>query len=278
MGAPITLETEAMRAVIDTDAGAHLCELSLRTPGGWRDIIVPGSGNGCGAFPMVPFSGRILDGRASNGGRDWQAPPHPTAGPNAMHGDGWNRRWGVLEQRRDSASLSLDYPTDCWPFDHRVKLTMACTGDRFRFSLDVSGGDGLPFGLGWHPYFPYAAGARLCLEFDRARQLQNYRFVDIAPATGTGVDLTPGLRTREFRVKGRSALVKWPGQMHQLRMDWTGVSHVVVYLPQSGEGFAIEPANHAVGHFEASQDTARAAMPRLARQLCLSLRLQDAQP
>jgi galactose mutarotase-like enzyme len=273
--AQITLETETVRAVVDPEAGAHVSQLSIRTTSGWYDILYPGSDPGCGAFPLVPFSGRILNGHAGNAGRVWQAPPHPRAGVHAMHGDGWKRRWSVLELRDTTVKLGLDYPTEDWPFDHSVNLTMTCAASRFSLALDVSNGGEAPFGLGWHPFMPMSDRTQLEFNYSSVRRLQNDLFVEDCAAMVKVVDLAPGFTTREFAVTGTEVLVKRQDSGPDLRMEWTGVNHLVVYVHPDSERFAIEPANHAVGVFHRSgmSRTLSGLNSPLPRHLNLSLSL-----
>ena len=274
MTEPIILETEDVRAVIESENGAYLSHLSMRTPIGWREILIPGSDPGCGAFPLVPYSGRIPNGDASNAGRAWQAPLHPRAGKHAMHGDGWKRPWSVLEIRDASVKLELDYPTEDWPFNHSVRMTLTCTANRFHLAFFVTNDDGIPFGLGWHPFFPMLGGARLEFDHNCIWRLQNDQFVKVSEASGAFVVLEPGFATRQFAVAGPDMLISWQDAAHRLRIEWTGVSHLVIYVHPDYQRFAIEPANHPVGTFNRSSDsTVSSCSAPLQGQLNLTLSL-----
>src|SRR5690606_25968141 len=70
---------------------------------------------GWGCYPMVPWAGRIRQGRFSFDGRPCQLPVN--FGTHAIHGVGFSRPWRIDLLESDGASLSLDLPEDAyWPF------------------------------------------------------------------------------------------------------------------------------------------------------------------
>jgi aldose 1-epimerase len=107
-----------------------------------------------GAYPMVPWAGRIRDGRFTFEGTPWQLPP--SLGPHAIHGVGFLRAWEVVARGERSLTLALalgEGPD--WPFGGRVVQHIEVTPDRLRLEMRLTAGPrAMPMPvLGWHPWF-----------------------------------------------------------------------------------------------------------------------------
>lgn len=120
----VRIGSDGFRALCAPSNGARLLRLDRLVEGQAVPVIVPAGGPKTGAFPLVPFSGRVRDGRMRAGGQTWTASPHPRAIPHAMHGDGWKRAWRVKERDARTLIVELDYPSPDWPFDHTVQMRM----------------------------------------------------------------------------------------------------------------------------------------------------------
>ncbi len=108
---------------------------------------------GWGCYPMVPWAGRIRQGRFSFDGRPCQLPVN--FGMHAIHGVGFSRPWHIDLLESDGASLSLDLPEDpYWPFGGRALQQIHVQRDRLKLRLAVQAGAmAMPAVLGWHPWF-----------------------------------------------------------------------------------------------------------------------------
>ena len=117
---------------------------------------------------LFPFPNRIQSGRFTWEGKEYQLPLNDSSGPNAIHGFVHDRPWRVVDQGAadDHAWVtgeflgSLDAPaqTHLWPADYQLRLTYRLEAGGLWFHAEVSNPDSrsLPFGLGFHPYFPLA--------------------------------------------------------------------------------------------------------------------------
>ena len=99
-----------------------------------------------GAFPMVPFAGRIRHGQFRFGDRDIQLARN--FGPDAIHGTGFERPWQV----DDPDTLSIDLGPG-WPFAGHVVQEFALTEDQLDVSLTLIADEPMPAAVGWHPWF-----------------------------------------------------------------------------------------------------------------------------
>jgi aldose 1-epimerase len=137
------------------------------------DLFANGRPTRSGIPILFPFPNRIRDGRFTWDGRDYQLPCDDPAQKNAIHGFACRHPWRVAGHGTDSTSAwitgvfrcSTDAPDSrsLWPADHEIQLTLRLSAGSLRLEAEVHNPDriGLPFGLGYHPYFrmPFASSA-----------------------------------------------------------------------------------------------------------------------
>jgi aldose 1-epimerase len=114
---------------------------------------------------LFPFPNRIRDGRFTWAGRTYELPLNDPGGKNAIHGFACRRPWRVVSRGADAASAwvtgefvgSRDAPEalSLWPADYLLRVTFRLEARALRITAQVENPDqvGLPFGLGYHPYF-----------------------------------------------------------------------------------------------------------------------------
>lgn len=107
-----------------------------------------------GAYPMVPWAGRIRHGAFDFEGHHYQLPIN--LGTHAIHGIGFDRAWEVLEHGDTSLRLALDLGTDTqWPFGGRAEHLVSLHDGGLEMVLRVEAGErAMPRPVvGWHPWF-----------------------------------------------------------------------------------------------------------------------------
>ena len=106
-----------------------------------------------GSYPMVPWCGRIRDGRFVFDGQAYELPRN--LGGHAIHGVGYLLPWRVSEHSARHAVLELALPDDArWPFGGEARQKIALEGRRLTLELSVTAGArAMPVTLGWHPWF-----------------------------------------------------------------------------------------------------------------------------
>lgn len=107
-----------------------------------------------GCFPLAPFGNRVKDNRFEFEGRDYRLTPNVDWDPHYLHGDAWLSDWTVVAQEDDSAQMRVNHEGSPYAYQTRQRFVLA--GLTFSIQLDVvnKGSTAMPFGLGWHPYFP----------------------------------------------------------------------------------------------------------------------------
>lgn len=273
-----TLTTE--HGVLDLlpASGGCIARFSVRTPSGEVDILRPLTGDALAGgraepvdprdtacFPLVPYSGRVRDGRFVWGGREVQERLNFAPEPHAIHGHGWQQPWRVEACGDDTATLAYTHEPGGWPYAYTARqqfrlappdgLNILCTLE-MTVSLTNESQDTMPAGLGLHPYFPRTRDARLSADVsgvwltdddvmpvERASLPSNMTLPD-----GINIDETP--LDNAFTGFGGSAEIEWPGRGLKVRLRaGSPLSFLVVYTPPGEDFFCVEPVSNCTDAF-----------------------------
>lgn len=153
-GPLLRLQRGAIEVDLAPEAGGRVAQLRVD---GIEQLIGPGDGwpamIAWGCYPMVPWAGRMRDGRFRFEGRDWQLPRN--LGAHSIHGVGFAMPWQVESLDEASARLSLALPEDdSWPFGGIARQHIAIHENALRLVLSVqAGARAMPAEAGWHPWF-----------------------------------------------------------------------------------------------------------------------------
>ncbi|XLZ72337.1 aldose 1-epimerase [Massilia sp. SR12] len=124
------------------------------------------------SFPLLPFSNRLRDGRATFGERSIALRPHHSTAPHALHGLGWQLPWQSKRIGPAHARMTLSYagpgPDGAdgwpWPFQATQEIRLDDQGLLLDLSIRNLGTSPMPVGLGHHPYLPRRRGTRLAAD------------------------------------------------------------------------------------------------------------------
>ena len=234
----VCLQLEAGSAVVEIDAGRG-GRLSALSVDGRPLLFNAGSASlQWGAYPMVPWAGRVADGRFRFGDREFDLPRNLP--PHSAHGIGFLRSWEVVDTH--TLGLDLDSP---WPFGGRVEQTFELEPDQLTMTMAVTAAVDMPVMVGWHPWFHRFLGradgppveARIGFEPGAMYELD-----DRAIPTGRLVTPPPGPWDNCFtRVDGRPTIT-WP-DLVTLELS-SSCDHWVVY-DQPGHAVCVEPQSAA---------------------------------
>jgi aldose 1-epimerase len=159
----ISLAAGLAKAEVLPAIGAGLAGLSV----GGRPVLRPWSGvvtDGPFVLAMnllAPFSNRISGG-FSLAGTTHQLAPNLAGETFPIHGDAFQRQWLVTGQDDASVTLSLEIG-DCHPFRYDAQVTYRLTPTALQVCMGLTSraAMALPFGLGFHPWFPRSAKTKL---------------------------------------------------------------------------------------------------------------------
>jgi aldose 1-epimerase len=182
-----------------------------------------------GSYPMLPWAGRIRDGRFEFAGRQWQLPAN--LGGHAIHGVSMWLPWQVDAHAADRIELSLALPRDRrWPFGGSALQRIEVGPRTLAMTLSVGAGDQpMPVAFGWHPWLRKPGR----IEFHPAA---------IYPRDGHGIATMPPVAPTpgpwdDCFVNTQEVIVHRHGQRLRLSSD---CDHWVVY-DETAHSTCIEP-------------------------------------
>jgi aldose 1-epimerase len=219
--------------------------------------IESGRGNDSSCYPLVPFSGRIANGRLVFDGAEIVLKPNWPGVRHPMHGDGWARPWTV--SRSDGHSADIVYEHDGregWPFRYRARQTYRLDGDALAvgMSLENLESRAVPAGLGLHPFFVRDAETELLCRTRHTwltdEEVLPVKRIDVPPQW----DFSTARRVDEVTVDSGfegwdgSATIVWPRAGLRLDMEATKpFGDLVIYIPPGRPFFCAEPVSHIPG-------------------------------
>lgn len=105
-------------------------------------------------FPMLPLANRVADNRFPLRESVIHLPGASGDANGFLHGNGWLRRWDVINRGPDSIILQLRAAESCG-FDYRAEITYALEETRFAAKLVMThcGATPMLYGAGFHPFF-----------------------------------------------------------------------------------------------------------------------------
>jgi aldose 1-epimerase len=245
--APLLLRAGEMRLALRPDLGGCIAGLWL------GDVPVLRSGDPgaldsvrlSASYPLVPFSNRIGQARL-----EWQGTSHPLVRnfggeEHSIHGLGWTRPWGVLENDTGFAMLSLEHRADnAWPFSFDASQVFRLSDSSLELTISMTNQSAqpAPAGLGWHPYFSKRARSRISFAASGRWEEGEDKLPTVRKAI-SGLDADCAFLDVDNCYDG------WNGVAHlrdeALHVSLTSsLSRLVVYTNDTKDFVCIEPVSH----------------------------------
>ena len=222
--------------------------------------VASGNGMHASAYPLVPFSNRIKDGRLVFAGRTFKLKRNWPGVNNPMHGDGWSHAWRVLRTDGHTAEIAYEHApageTGGWPFRYCARQEYRLDADRLTITITIENLEdhAVPAGIGLHPFFVREPDTQL-----RTRtQWMWTSDAEVLPvervATPPEADFARGRKVDETRLDNgfdgweRHATIRWPRAGLRLDLEASpAFGHAVIYVPPERPYFCVEPVSHANG-------------------------------
>lgn len=257
------LKAGRARLRIAPQIGGGIADLVLMAKdGGAVPILRPWAGEGTGPFRLAlnllaPFSNRLsAGGFAHPAGTFHKIAPNLAGEPCPIHGDAFQREWDLVDRTETRARLVLPAGA-IGPFRYRAEVGYDLTETGLCIELKmINRGPSLPFGGGFHPWFPRLDNTRL--RFDaQGIGLEDSRHL---PAGWIAMDQRPDW---DFRGGGplpegwiNNAFTGWDGTA-TIRQPGLGLTidiaapppldTAIVFSPGSdADFFCFEPVSHEV--------------------------------
>ena len=257
-GATIPLDDGHARLTVAAEGGAILRYDALPAGRAPLPLMKPAEGGQAfGCQVLVPFSNRISGGGFTFDGRFHAIDPNVPGEAFPIHGDGFQKPWRVVSSSPTVAELALDHGS-IGPYRYAARLRYALDEGALLATIEAENRAAirLPYGLGFHPWFPrhpgttlHAKSARVWLEDER------HLPTGVVPvASRPQWDfLRPSLLPRAWVNNGfdgwnRRAEIAQPGDGVALSIEASPELGVyILYSPFPDAGFfCFEPVSHVV--------------------------------
>ena len=219
--------------------------VDLLRPAG-PDALAAADPFGIACFPMVPFVGRIRNGRF---GGVVLAPNHPVS-EYPLHGHGWRRSWEISGHQGDSCWLSYRHQGGDWPWTYAAKQLYRLSECGLTMLLMVRNLSDrpMPVGLGQHPYLPRREGCRIETEIGRvlwpSKDLVADEMRPVPAEWGFDPVHRVGSVALDHGFEGwrGAAEVIWDGHPARLRVTASATGRFLqIYAPIGADFFCLEP-------------------------------------
>lgn len=241
----LTLTTDNASAKVDLTHGGRLS--SLKIDGHELLVTVDERDRaadqfGWGAYPMVPWAGRVAFGRFTVAEAECALPIN--MGSHSLHGTGFTSSW----TRSGDNTITLAF-ADPWPFPGSVTQTFDLASDSLTCTMVVTAGASMPVMLGWHPWFVRTLGtnATASLDFGQARM---YERDQNGIPTGRLVDVPEGPWDDCFTDLSADPTITW-GDTMALRLE-SSCSHWVIYT-EPDHALCVEPQSGPPNEFNTEE-------------------------
>lgn len=206
------------------------------------------------SFPLVPYGNRIEANAFDFAGEHFSMQPN-TADPCCLHGDGWLAEWEILSQTDGQAVLRYAHRKGpSGPYAYDVVQTVHLDDDALTLELTVTNtaGAALPYGLGFHPFFPRTPQTRLKAEARRFWTERSGYLPDAPGPIPEGLDfaafspLPPHWINNAYDGWNAKARMEWPELGLGLCLAASGpFDCFMIYSPDIDAGFfCFEPMTH----------------------------------
>lgn len=240
--------------ILAPDAGAGVLSLDLA---GWPALST-GAGRPSdspfaqGMNLLLPFSNRISRPFAFEGATH-PVPANLAGEPFTIHGDGFQRPWKVLSHAPAEATLTLSGSIGPYAYDAQVTYRLTPSALTAGLTMTNRAAIALPFGGGFHPWFPRHPETRLGFRATGHWPQDNRHLptttVPVPPPRDWRFDppaaLPGGWINTAFSGWDGAATIRQPGLA--LTLSTTGCDTLILYSPATDAPFfCVEPVSHPV--------------------------------
>jgi aldose 1-epimerase len=241
--------------------GGALTRFDVRTRDTVVDILRPALPQvsaarcslGASCFPLVPYGGRLRNGRFEFENRLYQFPLNALPERHSSHGEGWSRPWQLSHLDRRRAIMSLE-PDESAPFQYHCTQSVSVAGDRVSIELSARNlsAQRIPMGFGLHPYFANRSDAKIKAEVPTLWRWDREMMPVSKEPNPDAASFSLGLRISELPVTAEyadwdgGATIDWPTMRLRVELQThPPLKHVVMWMPAGTDFFCFEPVSHA---------------------------------
>jgi len=253
----LTLRSGLARAEIAPERGGGLASLEVgsRPALSVRAGRTEGSPFALAMNLLLPFSNRISRAFAYEG-QVHALEPNLQGEPFPIHGDAFQKSWDMAARTDSTAALHL--PDGRFgPYRYEADVTYGLTPDSLTATLALTSRSAfpLPFGLGFHPWFPRTPATRLCFSATGCWPQTDRHLPAVTEPVPLPPDrdftaaaaLPPGWMNLGFSGWDGEAGIQQDRSAVSLRLCAPGLSTLILYSPSADAPFlCLEPVSHPV--------------------------------
>jgi aldose 1-epimerase len=245
------------RLVLAPDKGGAIARYDALVGSARVPLLRAGDGTGTsGCQLLVPWSNRISGGGFTFDGLFHAIEPNVPGETFPIHGDGFQKPWRLASHTDTEAELTLDDGA-IGPYRYAASVTYTLQDGALEARLIVENRAGmrLPYGLGFHPWFPRVARTTLKAKAQRV-WLEDERHlpVGVAPVAEhpwwdfSQTSLLPaGWVNNGFSGWDGHATIVQPGRISVSLTASPTLDVYILYSPSPDAGFfCFEPVSHPV--------------------------------
>ena len=213
-----------------------------------------------GSWPMLPMCNRAFGAKLDSGFECYPLPANDPSGAN-IHGFSWQNDWDVVLQTPTRVVLQ-HIGRGLGPYDYTATcgVTLTAAGVSFDLRITHQGKDPLPYGMGFHPWFP--ADESTLVSFGARSEIymaEGFRPVSSGPvrpqhefARGRAIRLIQDGKDQETAANyldwDGTMQITWPNRRLAVVLQASpNLRSPVVWSPVGAEFVCFEPQSHAVG-------------------------------
>ena len=216
----------------------------------------------CGSFPLVPFGNRIEENQFSYGGVPFQLEANTEWDRHYLHGDGWLIDWTLAEHDAAFARMTLHAQNNVYIYDAEQTFALNDKGIELTLKVTNRGDRKMPFGLGYHPFFPLTPQTRLLAPAQGFWSEKQDYLPDLEGPVPDDLDYSQPASLPErwinngFEGWTGQARIEWPERDLALGLNAPGCSRYFLFRSDTdfdpsfkGDFFCFEPMTHSAnGH------------------------------
>ncbi len=268
----ITLSNSDFEVVINPSLGGSIVAYNwLSHPNGLvpilRDAKTATSVLDASNFPLVPFSNRVKKGAFDWQGQKYNIPLNFHPETSAIHGQGWQNSWLVVESTETFLHISFEMTTNEWPFAYIAEQRFTLHNDGLHHELSITNTDKktMPSGLGFHPYFVRTPKAKMYADVDKMWAVDDKclptELVNVPVGINQeGVLVNEQVLDNGFTQFAQKADIVLPELATKVALTASeNCKFAVIFTPKDENFFCIEPVSHCTDainlHAQGIQDT-----------------------
>lgn len=250
----IELRSPHLSLVVNVERGGAVARFDGLRDGHKIPLWQPG-GALPACFAMVPFVGRLPQGKLSFGGHTWSIDPNHPSHTLPIHGYAWLAPWRICSRNERALRIAYDGCCDDWPWHYQVQQHFELLGHGLTITLELSNRDTrtMPWSMGLHALLHRGGGSRVRLPIVTAWEMSAagipIREHRDTMGLASGMPIGPQALDQVFSGWQGEAVVDWPNSASQIKVRNTGMSNCTLWAPSGEDFFGLEPLSDIPGRF-----------------------------